>query len=398
MSAAVERGTELFADWRARSPFYDDTHEAVAQMVRRFVDREAAPPLIEQWELAGEVPAELHRKAGAAGILGMGFPEEYGGTSQGIDIFHHLVKVEELARPGAGGFMAGLLTHNVALPPVLSLGTSRMKERIAPAVIAGQKIMALAVTEPSGGSDVARLKTRAGLKGDRYIVNGSKIFITNGMRADYYLTAVRTGEAGMKGISLLLIEKGMKGFTQTRLRKMGWHSSDTAALYFDQVEVPADNLIGPENGGFVRILENFNSERLQAAQQCTAYARVCLEEAIAWAKERHTFGRRLGEHPVIRSKLADMTRQLEATQAWTDLCAWQFIHGKSRPADLALLKVQATRMFEFVAREAAQVLGGASFMEGTKTERIYREVRVVAIGGGSEEIMLDLAGRQLGYG
>jgi acyl-CoA dehydrogenase len=202
----------------------------------------------------------------------------------------------------------------------------------------------------------------------------------------------------MKGISLLLIEKAMKGFTQTRLRKMGWHSSDTAALYFDQVEVPVENLIGPENGGFVRILENFNSERLQAAQQCTAYARVCLEEAVAWAKERHTFGRRLGEHPVIRSKLADMTRQLEATQAWTDLCAWQFIQGKSRPADLALLKVQATRMFEFVAREAAQVLGGASFMEGTKTERIYREVRVVAIGGGSEEIMLDLAGRQLSYG
>src|ERR1700733_12046767 len=204
MSVAVERGADLFTDWRARSPFYDETHAAVAQMVRRFVDREAAP-FIDQWELAGEVPADLHRKAGAAGILGMGFPEAYGGTSDGIDIFHHLVKVEELARPGAGGFMAGLLTHNVALPPVLLLGSPQMKERIAPAVIAGQKIMALAVTEPSGGSDVARLKTRAELKGDRYIVNGSKIFITNGMRADYYLTAVRTGSEGMKGISLLLI-------------------------------------------------------------------------------------------------------------------------------------------------------------------------------------------------
>ncbi len=397
MDRAVAEDRDLFADWRARSPFYDATHEAVAQAVRRFVERDATPH-IDAWEAAGEVSRELHRKAGQAGILGMGFPEEYGGTSEGFNIFHHLVKVEELARPGAGGFMAGLLTHNVALPPILLLGSAEIKQRLAPAVIAGEKIMALAVTEPSGGSDVARLKTRAERRGDRYVVNGSKIFITNGMRADLYLTAVRTGGEGMGGISLLLIEKGMKGFTQTRLRKMGWHSSDTAALYFQDVEVPVENLIGAENGGFVRILENFNSERLQAAQQCTAYARVCLAEAIAWAKERLTFGKRLGEHPVIRSKLADVTRQLEATQAWTDLCAWQFIQGKSRPADLALLKVQATRMFEVAAREAAQVLGGASFIEGTKTERIYREVRVVAIGGGSEEIMLDLAGRQLGYG
>jgi acyl-CoA dehydrogenase len=397
MAAAIERETGLFENWRSRSPFYGQTHEAVAQMVRRFVEREAAP-FIDQWELAGEVPRELHRKAGAAGILGMGFPEEFGGTSEGIDVFHHLVKVEELARPGAGGFMAGLLTLNVALPPILQLGTPTMKARIAPPAIAGEKIVAIAITEPSGGSDVARLKTRAERKGDRYVVDGSKIFITNGMRADYYLTAVRTGAEGMGGISLLLIEKGMKGFSQTRLKKMGWHCSDTAALYFDGVEVPVENLIGAENSGFVRILENFNGERLQAAQQCTAYARVCLEEALGWAKERRTFGKRLGEHPVIRTKLADMTRHLEATQAWTDLCAWQFIHGKCRPADLALLKVQATRMFELVAREAAQVLGGASFFEGTKTERIYREVRVVAIGGGSEEIMLDLAGRQLGYG
>jgi acyl-CoA dehydrogenase len=233
MPAAIE-ATELFEDWRARSPFYDQTHEAVSQSVRSFVEREAAPH-IEEWEQAGEVSRELHRKAGAAGVLGLGFPEEFGGTSERISVFHQLVKVEELARPGAGGFMAGLLTHNVALPPILLLGSAEMKERIAPAVIAGEKIMAIAVTEPSGGSDVARLKTRAERRGDRYVVNGSKIFITNGMRADYYLTAVRTGGEGMNGISLLLIEKGMKGFTQTRLRKMGWHSSDTAALYFDNL-------------------------------------------------------------------------------------------------------------------------------------------------------------------
>jgi acyl-CoA dehydrogenase len=179
---------------------------------------------------------------------------------------------------------------------------------------------------------------------------------------------------------------------------MGWHCGDTAALYFDDVEVPVENLIGPENQGFVRVLENFNSERLVAAQQCMAYSRVCLEEAVAWARERETFGRKLGEHPVIRSKLADVARQIDATQAMTDLVAWRFIKGCAAPADYALLKVQATLAFERVAREAAQVFGGASYLQGNKVERIYREVRVMAIGGGSEEILLDLAGRQLGYG
>jgi acyl-CoA dehydrogenase len=179
---------------------------------------------------------------------------------------------------------------------------------------------------------------------------------------------------------------------------MGWHCADTAALYFDNVEVPVENLIGPQDQGFVRILENFNSERLVAAQQCMAFARVCLEEAVAWAQQRETFGKKLGQHPVIRSKLADMARQIDATQAMTDLCAWRFLQGKANPADFALLKVQATQAFERVAREAAQVLGGASYIKGNKVERIYREVRVMAIGGGSEEILLDLAGRQLGYG
>ena len=224
------------------------------------------------------------------------------------------------------------------------------------------------------------------------------MFITSGMRADYYTVAVRTGEAGSRGISLMLIEKDMPGFTQTRLDKMGWHCSDTAALYFQDVEVPPENLIGPENGGFGGIMRNFNGERLGMANGCCAFARVCLDEAVGWAQTRETFGRKLGQHQSIRIKLADMARQIWATQAWVDQCAWQMKHGTGRPADFAMLKVQATRMLEAVAREAAQVLGGASYLKGSKVERIYREVRVNAIGGGSEEIMLDLAGRQLGYG
>jgi acyl-CoA dehydrogenase len=241
----------IFDGWRQRSPHYGETHEAVTQTVRRFIQTEAIPN-IERWEAAQIVPREFNRKAGAAGILGLSFPEEYGGTSEGMDIFHSLVVAEELARAGAGGIHAVLMTHYVALPPVLMLGSDEMKRRIVPPVLSGEKIMALGVTEPSGGSDVAQLKTRAEKRGDRYIVNGSKIFITNGMRADYYTVAVRTGGDGMKGISLLLIEKDTPGFTQTKLDKMGWHCSDTAALYFDNVEVPVENLIGPENGGLLQ--------------------------------------------------------------------------------------------------------------------------------------------------
>jgi acyl-CoA dehydrogenase len=386
-----------FDAWRARSPFYDETHEAVAQSVRRFMAAEVLPH-IDAWEAAGELPRELHRKAAAAGILGLNYPEEYGGHSAGFDVFHGLAQSEELAAAGAGGLGASLMTHGIGLPPILALGSEEMKRRIAPAVLAGEKIISLAITEPSGGSDVAQLKTRAERVGNKYVVNGQKMFITSGCRADYMTVAVRTGGPGNAGISLMLIETDRPGVARTRLDKMGWRCSDTAAVYFDNVEVPPENLIGPENGGFIGIMKNFNSERLGMAHGCCAMARVALAEAMAWAQTRETFGKRLGAHQSIRIKLADCARQINATQAWVDLAAHQHRQGVGVPADYAMLKVQATRMLEHVAREAAQVLGGASYITGSKVERIYREVRVNAIGGGSEEIMLDLAGRQLGLG
>ena len=383
-----------FEAWRARSPYYDETHEALAQSVRRFVAREVAPH-IDRWEVEGELPRELHKKAAAAGILGLRYPEEYGGYSAGFDIFHALTQTEELASVGAGGLGASLMTHGIGLPPILALGSDAMKRAVAPPVLAGDKIIALGITEPSGGSDVANLKTTARRAGDHYIVNGSKIFITSGMRADYLTAAVRTGGEGARGVSLLLIDMASKGVSRTRLDKMGWRCSDTAAIHFDDVEVPLENLIGAENAGFIGIMRNFNSERLGMAMGCCAFARVCLKEAADWAVQRETFGKPLIKHQSIRIKLADMARQIGTTQAWVDLCAWQVQNGRDQPADFAMLKVQATRMLESVAREAAQVLGGASYITGSKVERIYREVRVNAIGGGSEEIMLDLAGRQL---
>jgi acyl-CoA dehydrogenase len=383
-----------FDDWRARSPYYGETHEALAQSVRCFVAREIAP-FIDQWEAEGELPRALHKKAAEAGILGLRYPEAYGGHSEGFDIFHGLTQTEELAAVGAGGLSASLMTHGIGLPPILALGPEELKRRVAPPVLAGDKIIALGITEPSGGSDVANLRTKAVRDGDHYVVNGSKMFITSGMRADWLTCAVRTGGEGAGGVSLLLIDMQSPGITRTRLDKMGWRCSDTAAIYFEDVRVPVENLIGPENGGFLGIMRNFNAERLGMAMGCCAYARVCLKEAAQWAQQRETFGKALVKHQSIRIKLADMAQQINATQAWVDLCAWQVQQGRDKPADFAMLKVQATQMLEAVARDAAQVLGGASYITGSKIERIYREVRVNAIGGGSEEIMLDLAGRQL---
>lgn len=383
-----------FDQWRARSPYYNETHEAVAQSVRRFVEREVAPN-IDRWEAEGELPRSLHVAASEAGILGLGYPEEFGGHSEGFDLFHGMTQTEELCRVGAGGLGASLMTHGIGLPPILALGSDELKRRIAPGVLAGEILIALGITEPSGGSDVANLKTRAVAQGDHYVVNGSKTFITTGMRADYLTTAVRTGGAGAGGVSLLLIPMDATGVSRTRLDKMGWRCSDTATIHFDEVVVPRENLIGTENAGFIGIMRNFNRERLGMAMGCCGFARVCLDEAVAWAQQRETFGKALVKHQSIRIKLADMARQIAATQAWVDLCAWQVQNSCDQPADFALLKVQATQMLERVARDAAQVLGGASYITGSKVERIYREVRVNAIGGGSEEIMLDLAGRQL---
>ena len=380
---------------RPRSPFYTDVHEEWRATLRRFVETEITPH-VEEWEKSGWLPKELFRKAAGIGLLQMGYPEEYGGISEGIDRFHGIVTAEEMARSGAGGVNASLLVHSIGLPPILALGTEEMRKRIAPPVLAGEKHIALAITEPSGGSDVANLRTTARADGDHYVVNGSKTFITGGMRADYLTTAVRTGGEGMSGVSLLLIEADRPGVERTSLEKMGWWSSDTATIYFEDVRVPKSNLIGPENQGFRGIVLNFNSERLGMAASCTALARVCLEDAIAWARERHTFGKRLADHQVIRHKIAEMLRQVNATQSYLEICAWRVQQGDSPAADIALLKVQATLTLEFCAREAMQILGGAGYMRGCRVERIYREVRVNAIGGGSEEIMRDLAARQIG--
>ncbi len=380
---------------RAPSPHTNESHDTWRRTVRGFVDREIAP-FVDAWDEAGAFPRELHRKAAETGLIGLGFPEAYGGVKEGTDVFHSIIAMEELSRPGAGGLPAGLMTHGIGLPPVIALGSEVLKQRIAPPVLAGEKLIALCVTEPSGGSDVANLRTRATRKGDRYIVNGEKTYITTGLRADYLTVAVRTGAEGAGGLSFLLVEADREGVSRTGLKKMGWWMSDTASIHFDDVEVPAENLIGEENAGFAGIVANFNMERLNMAAQSLAFSRACVEDAAAWARERNAFGKPLSKHQAIRHKFADMIRMVKAATTYLDHCAWRVREGAAPVADLSLLKVQATRTMEFCAREAMQIIGGASYMRGCRVERIYREVRVMAIGGGSEEIMNDLAARQLG--
>jgi acyl-CoA dehydrogenase len=376
------------------SPFYTDDHHAYREVVRQFTEKEIAPN-VHEWDLAGEVPRDLYVKAGAIGLFGDGFDEEHGGHGQ-RDALMRLVLMEELCRAGSGGVVAALFSNYIGLPPIQRFASEELKARVIAPCMTGDKIAALAITEPSGGSDVARIKTTARRDGDEYVVNGSKTFITSGMRADFLTTAVRTGPEGSGGISLLLIEGDRTGVDRTKLDKMGWLASDTATLYFDDVRVPVENLITEENAGFSAIVRNFNAERLDLAVQSTAFSRVCFDEAVAWARERETFGKRLADHQVIRHKLAEMDRMINASKAWLELLSWRLNQGDDPVAEIAEAKVNATLCFEACAREAAQILGGASYLRGDTVERLYREVRVQAIGGGSEEIMRDLASRQLG--
>ena len=380
------------------SHYFTPEHELFRSSLRDFIATEITPHASD-WDEAQSFPRSLYKSAAEIGLLGLGYPEEYGGTP--VDVFYKLIMAEEFARCGAGGIQASLNSHTIGLPPVVAAGSAALKQRILPTVIAGDKIAALAVTEPSGGSDVASLRTTAVRDGDHYIVNGEKTFITSGMRADFFTVAVRTDPTnkGAGGVSALVIDGDTPGITRTELKKMGWWASDTAHLHFDNCRVPATNLLGEENKGFSIFMGNFNSERLYLAANAIGFAQVCYEEALAWARERKTFGLPLSERQVIRHKFMDMMMRIDAARALVYDLAYRIEHKTDEPAQLVaricMAKVLATQAMQFCADQAIQVLGGMGFMRGTISERVYREVKVMMIGGGSEEIMKDLAARQL---
>ena len=385
-----------FDSARLPKPEITQDHEAWREQLRKFVDKEIAP-YVDEWDEQGFLPNDLWDKAADFGLLGLGYPEQYGGTSEGIDLYHINIVSEELCRTSLGGLPSTLLSHGIGMPPVVNFAKEALKDEIIPQVIAGKKRIALAITEPSGGSDVANLQTTAKREGDFYIVNGSKTFISGGMGADWFTTGVRTGGKGGAGVSLIVIPANLEGVSRTPLeKKQGWWCSDTATIYFDNVKVPVENLLAEEGHGFLVIANNFNNERMAMATMMEASCRVCLEEAVKWAQERQTFGKRLADHQVIRHKIVEMKQRINSCQAYIQVCCRQMQDGTISFGDIAMLKVHASLTMEYCAREAMQILGGAGYMRGNKVERIYREVRVNAIGGGSEEIMRDLAASQYG--
>ncbi|MGX1184905.1 acyl-CoA dehydrogenase [Pseudomonas sp. F-14 TE3623] len=375
--------------------YFDPSHQLVRDSVRRFVEREILPD-IDQWEEAESFPRELYLKAGAAGILGIGYPEALGGSHEG-DVFAKIAASEELMRCGSGGLVAGLGSLGIGLPPILKWARPEVRDRVVPQVLAGEKISALAVTEPSGGSDVANLQTRAVRDGDFYRVSGSKTFITSGVRADFYTVAVRTGEPGFGGISLLLIEKGTPGFTVGRqLKKMGWWASDTAELFFDDCRVPVSHLIGAENMGFACIMGNFQSERLALALMANITAQLALEESLKWARQREAFGKPIGKFQVLKHRLAEMATALEVSREFTYRQAAKMAAGQSVIKEISMAKNFATDTADRITTDAVQILGGLGYMRESLVERLYRDNRILSIGGGTREVMNEIISKQMG--
>jgi acyl-CoA dehydrogenase len=379
------------------SPLHETAeHAALREQARRFAKTHIAPHA-HAWEEAREFPRELYRQLAEAGLMGIGYPEAYGGA--GGDLSHVLAAGEELVIEGRSvGTAAGIGSHRIALPPILACGNEEQKRRFVPPVLRGEKIAALAITEPGGGSDVASLTTRAVRDGDHYVVTGTKTFITSGCRADIVTTAVRTGGPGHGGVSLLVIERGTPGFTVSKkLEKMGWWASDTAELSFEECRVPVANLIGDENAGFVPIMMNFATERLLLAGNCVAIATLAHREAVAYARERKAFGKTLSGFQVTRHKLAEMATRIAAARALANETLVRHLRGEAVAGLAAMAKNVATDACSFVCDEAVQIHGGYGYMREYLVERLYRDARLYPIGGGTREIMNEIISKVEGY-
>ncbi len=378
-----------------KNPFDTDERRAFRDSMKRFVD-EKIKPHADEWDEAGDVPWSLHEEVGALGVFGFGVSEKYGGLGFD-DCFMRAAYGEEFAKCGASGVPAALGGRSISIGPIEKLASDEIKERVLEDIVRGRKGSSLAVTEPSGGSDVARLKTTAKRDGNHFVINGSKTFITGGMKSDCFVVGARTGGEGLSGISLFFVEADAPGFSRTLIdKKMGWWASDTATLYFDDVRVPAENMLGDENLGFIQIMHNFNHERLGMIASMLGMMKVCLESSVEYAQERETFGKPLIKSQVIRHKIADMSARIDMVEAYLNQMCWQANEGDMPVAEICKGKFSASKALEFCASEAMQIWGGAAYLRGNPVERIYREVKVNAIGGGSEEIMRDLAVRQMG--
>jgi acyl-CoA dehydrogenase len=364
--------------------------------VRRFMEADVLPYL-DEWERAGELPRDLHEKAGKIGLLGVGFPADVGGG--GGSLLDAIAVVEEMHYAGgSGGLVASLLTCGIALPHIVAAGNHEQLERWVRPTLDGALIGALAITEPDGGSDVASLRTTARRDGDHFVVNGAKTYITSGCRADFVTTAVRTGGPGAHGISLVVIERDTPGFVVSRkLEKLGWLCSDTAELSFTDVRVPVGNLVGPEGSGFVQLAVNFVAERLTLAVQAYAGAQRALDLTVEWCRTRETFGRPLISRQTVQHTLTEMARRIDVARVYVHRVAERALEGEDVIAEVCFAKNTAVEAGQWVCDQALQLHGGLGYMREAEVERQYRDQKILAIGGGTTEILTSLAAKRLGF-
>ncbi|HZG71265.1 MAG TPA: acyl-CoA dehydrogenase family protein [Chondromyces sp.] len=375
---------------------FNEEHNMFRQSIRKFIAKEVTP-YVEEWEKNGEVPRSLFERMAQLGYLGIKFPVEYGGSD--MDLITEAVFIEELVKCGAGGVQAAIGSHTgIALTKIWKFGNEEQKQKYLVPGILGEKISALGITESNGGSDVAQLKTTARRDGNHYILNGSKTFITNGVNADFVIVAARTKpEPKHKNISLFIVETNWEGYSVgKKLKKLGWRSSDTGELFFDNVKVPKENLLGVENEGFKYIMEDFQLERIIMAIVCVALAERALEEAIKYSKERIQFRKPLSEFQVLRHKMADMAVDIEKARNISYLALYKYANGQDAVTEATMAKAYAAEMVNRVTDAALQIHGGNGYMMEYPVQRYWRDARINAIGGGTTQIMNEILAKRLG--
>ena len=374
--------------------YFTEEHELFRQSVRAFLEKEAIPH-IDQWEEDHKTPRDIWKKMGEMGFLGLSYPEEYGGSN--LDFFYDVVFNEELGRTNSGGFaITQQVTQYMSSPYILKYGSAYLKQKYLPGIISGDLIASIGITEPGAGSDAQNIQTTAIKEGDFYRVNGAKTFITNGVYGDFVITVVKTDpKAGAAGVSLLVIDQDLEGISRRKLNKLGWHCSDTAELNFDDVMVPAENLIGQEGRGFQYLMNGLQLERLCAVPAAVTAMEYAINQSLQYMSEREAFGRPINKFQVLRHRIAQLATEVEATKAFSYHCCQMYNEGVYDVKLCSMAKLLATELAEKVATQCLQFYGGYGFIEDFPMARMYRDVRVGTIGGGSSEIMREIIAKMV---
>lgn len=373
--------------------FFTEEHELFRQSIRAFLEKEVRPH-IEQWEVDGEIPRHIYKRFGDMGFMGVTYPEKYGGMD--LDIFYSVVYTEEMTRMNSGGFCTSIGAHaGLALAHMDAEGTEAQKQKYLTAGLKGDLIGCLAITEPGGGSDVASLTTKAARDGDHFVINGSKTFISNGVLSDYIVAAVRTGDPGAKGISMIIIDRDTPGVSATKLKKLGWHASDTGEIAFDNVRVPVENLLGEENKGFFYIMQHFASERLAMALIGVAQAQLAIDLAIEYMAQREAFGRPISKFQVLRHRIAQLSSEVMANRAFVYTLYRRFQDGDYIIKEAAMAKLVGTQLSDKVCYECMRIFGGYGYMESYPMARLLRDSQLGTIGGGTSEVLCEIIAKMM---